>query len=60
MKLSRGLVEIELSWGWDKLTLNKGRNRAFIGVGLWFKICFRSTHVAEHHMFYMTQFNICF
>ena len=56
MGLSRGLVEIELSWGWDKLTLNKGRNRAIIGVGL----CFRSTHVAEHHMFCMTPFNSCF
>ena len=32
MRLTRGLVEIELSLGWDKLTLNKGRNRAFIGV----------------------------
>ena len=30
MRLSRGLVEIELSWGWAKLTLNKGRNRASI------------------------------
>ena len=27
-----------------------GRNWAFIGVGLWFKICFRSTHVAEQPM----------
>ena len=50
MKLSRGLVEIELSLGWDKLTF-KGRNRAFIGEGLWFKICFRSTHVAKQNMF---------
>ena len=54
MKLSRGLVEIELSLGWDKLTLNKGRNRDFIGVRLWFKISFRSTHVAKHHMFSMS------
>ena len=46
-------VKVELSWSWDKLTLNKGRNWAFIGVGLWFKICFRSTYVAEQHMFSM-------
>ena len=30
MRLSRRLVEIELSLGFDKLTLNKGRNWAFI------------------------------
>ena len=55
MRLSRSLVEIELRliWSWDKLTLNKGRNWAFIGVGLWFKICFRSTYVAEQYMFSM-------
>mgnify|MGYP004172390237 CR=1 FL=1 len=29
------------------MTLNRGRNWAFIGVGLWFKICFRYAHVAE-------------
>ena len=52
-KLSWNWVEVVLSWSWDKLTLNKGRNWAFIGVGLWFKIYFRSTHVAEQYMFYM-------
>ena len=36
------------------MTLNQGRNWAFIGVGLWFKICFGSTHVAEQHMFSMS------
>ena len=51
MRLSGCLVEIELSWSRDKLTLNKERNWAFIGVGSRFKICFRSNHVAEHHMF---------
>ena len=25
---------VEFSWGWDKLSFNKGRNWAFIGVGL--------------------------
>ena len=35
-KFSWKWVEVELSW--DKLTLNKGRNWAFIGAGLWFKI----------------------
>ena len=53
MRLSRSLVELELRFSWDKLTLNKGRNLTFIGVGLWFKICFRSTYVAEQHMFSM-------
>ena len=53
-KFSWTWVEVELSCSWDKLTLNKGRNLAFIGVGLWFKICFRSTHVAEKHMFSMS------
>ena len=51
MRLSWSLVEIKLRLSWDKLTLNKGRNWAFIGMGLWFKICFRSTYVAEQHMF---------
>ena len=50
-KFSWNWVEVELSW--DKLTLNKGKKWAFIGVGLWFKICFRSTYVAEQHMFSM-------
>ena len=53
-KLSWNWVEVELSWGWDELRLNKERNWPFIGVGLWFKICFRSTHVAEQHMFSMS------
>ena len=35
------------------MTLNKGENWAFIGVELWFKICSRSTYVAEQHMFSM-------
>ena len=53
-KFSWNPVEVELSWSWYKFTLNtKGRNWAFIGVGLWFKICFRSTYVAEQHMFSM-------
>ena len=52
-KFSLNWVEVELSWSWDKLTLNKGRNWAFIGVGLWFKICFRSTYVAEQLLFSM-------
>ena len=46
-KFSWNWVEVELSWSRDKLTLNKGRNWAFIGVGLRFKICFRSTYVLE-------------
>ena len=50
-KFSWNQVEVELSWSWDKLTLNKGRNWAFIGV--WFKICFKSSYVAEQHMFSM-------
>ena len=33
------------------MKLNKGRNWAFIGVGLWPKICFRSTHVADQRLF---------
>ena len=37
-KFSWNWVEVELRWSWDKLTLNKGRNWAFIGVELWFKI----------------------
>ena len=35
MRLSQSLVEVELNWVWDKLTLNKGRNWVFIVVGLW-------------------------
>ena len=38
----------------DKLTLNKGRNWALIGVGLWLKMCFRCTHIAEPHLFSMS------
>ena len=52
-KFSWNWVEVELSWSWDKLTLNKGKNWAFIGVELWFKICFRSTYVAEQLLFSM-------
>ena len=33
-KLSWNWVEVVLSLGWDKLTLNKGKNWAFIGLGL--------------------------
>ena len=33
--------------GVGKETLNKGRNWALRGLVLWFKICFRSTYVAE-------------
>ena len=33
------------------MTLNKGRNCGLIGVGLLFKICFRSNHVEEQYMF---------
>ena len=51
LKFSWKLVEVELNWGWDKLMLNKGRNWAFIGLGLWFKICFKSTDIAEQHIF---------
>ena len=36
------------------MTLNKGRNWAFIGVGLQFKICFRPTQVAEQNMVSMS------
>ena len=36
------------------MTLNKERNQAFIGVGLWLKMCFGSTYVAEQHMFSMS------
>ena len=32
-KFSWNWVEVELNWSWDKLTLNKGRNWAFIGYG---------------------------
>ena len=53
-KFSWTWVEVELSLRWDNLTLNKGRNWAFIRVGLWFKICFMSTHVSEQHMFSMS------
>ena len=52
-KFSWNWVEVELSWGWDMLTLTKGRNWAFIGLELWFQICFRSNHIAKQHMFYM-------
>ena len=52
-KFSWNWVEVDLSWSWDKLTLTKGKNWAFIGVGFWFKICSRSTYVAEQHMFSM-------
>ena len=43
MRLSQSLVDIEsrLNWGWDKLTLNKGKD-------------FMSNHVAEQHMFSMS------
>ena len=34
--------------------MNKGRNWVFIGMGLLFKICFRSTHVAKQHRFLNT------
>ena len=54
VEVSWNWVEVELSWGWDKLTLNKERNWAFIGLGLWFKIRFRSTHAAEQHKFSMS------
>ena len=60
IEFSWNWVEVELSWSWDKLTLNKGRNWAFIGVGLWFKICFRSTHVAERQMFSMSSSILAF
>ena len=53
VRLSRSLVEFELSWSWDKLTL-KGRNWDFIELGLWFKICFKFTHIAEQNMFSMS------
>ena len=52
-RFSWNWVEVELSWGWDMLTLTKGRNWAFIGLELWFQICFRSNHIAKQHMFYM-------
>ena len=42
------------------MTFNKGRNWAFIGVMLWFKICFRSTHVAEQHIFSMSPLILAF
>ena len=42
-----------MSWGSDKLTWYKGRYWAFIALGLWFTICFMSTHVAEQNMFSM-------
>ena len=34
--------------------MNKGRNWVFIGMGILFKICFRSTHVAKQHRFLNT------
>ena len=60
MRLSRSLVEIELSWGLDKLTLNRGSNWASLGVGLWSKTCFRSTHVAKQHMFSLSPLILSF
>ena len=33
-KFSWNWVEVELSLGWDMLTLNKGRNLAFIRVAM--------------------------
>ena len=33
------------------MTLNKERNWAFIGVGLWIKISFMSTYLSEQHIF---------
>ena len=54
VRLSLSLVENESRLSWDKLTLNQERNWAFIGLGLWFKICLRSTYVAEQHIFSMS------
>ena len=55
MRLSRSLVEIELRLSWVGVEISwhwiKWRNWAFLGVGLWSKICFRSTHVEKQHMF---------
>ena len=31
--------------------MKRVRSWAFLGVRLWSKICFRSTHIAEQHMF---------
>ena len=43
-----------------KLTLNKGKYWAFIGLGLWFKICLRYAHVAEQHMLSMSPLILAF
>ena len=60
MRSSRSLVEIELSMGWDKLTLNKGRHWGFIEVELCYKLCFSCTNAAEQHMFSMSPPNLAF
>ena len=49
MRLSGNLVEIELSWSWEKMTLKLGFHRS----GVMIKICFRSTYVAEQPSFSM-------
>ena len=59
-KFSWTWVEAELCWGWDKLTLNRGRSWAFLWVRLWSKICFRSTHVAKQHMFSLSPLILAF
>ena len=53
MRLSRILVEIELSWGSDKLTLND-EEISFHRSGVMVKIYFRSTHAGEKHIFSMS------
>ena len=49
MRLSRSLVAFELRFIWLV-----GRNRALLGLGLCFKICLMSPHIAEIHMFSMS------
>ena len=54
MRSNRSLVEIELRLSWVGVEIGwhwiKGDIGLLYRVGLWFKICFRSIHVAEQHM----------
>ena len=42
-----------LGWGFVGLMLNYRRNFTFIGLGYCSKTLFRSTHIAEEHLFSM-------
>ena len=47
-------VESKFSWNWVGVELRKGSFELRKKLGLWFKICFRSTHIAKQHMFSMS------